>query len=149
MCRNSLLCGKYCSLRSSSSYDCIVSGVPHYNIWFQFRYLIFHSIDTMVYTVYSLVRSVRSSLEMSSLSSFVTSACKLGTLSLTSKPPMPGEKWLFKAPSQLKFLSQVPSMSSVAKVPAWVWICTIVLPVREGADAHLLTLFMGSRSLRS
>ena len=60
---------------------------------------------------------VWSSLEMSSLSSFVTSACEMGTLSSTSKPPMLGEKRLFKV--QLKFLSQleVPFMSSLAKVP--------------------------------
>ena len=58
---------------------------------------------------------VWSSLEMSSPSSFVTSACEMGTLSSTSKPPILGAKRLFKV--QLKFLSQVPFMSSLAKVP--------------------------------
>ena len=38
-----------------------------------------------------------------------------GTLSLTSKPPMPGAKRLYKV--QRKFLSQALSMSSLAKVP--------------------------------
>jgi hypothetical protein len=70
-----------------------------------------------------------SSLEMSSLLSFVTSesACEMGTLSSTSKLPIPGAKWLFKV--QLKFLSQALSISSLAKVPknpAWVWTCTIL-----------------------
>ena len=73
---------------------------------FQFRYLIFHSIDTMLN---SLVRSIRFSLEMSSLSSFVTlaSACEVGTLSLTLKQSSAVRAMLFGKvllPASLLFL---------------------------------------------
>ena len=37
------------------------------------------------------------------------------------------------------------SLAKVPKYPAWVWTCTIVLPllviVWEGADAHLLAVY--------
>jgi MaoC like domain len=60
-----------------------------------------------------------------------------------------GEK-VFKV--QLKFLSQVPSMSSLAKVPknpAWVWTCTIVLLLLVlFGKVPTSSLFMGSRSSR-
>ena len=55
-------------------------------------------------------------------------ACEMGILLLALKLPILEVKRLSKV--QLKSLSQILSMSSLAKVlknPAWVWTCTITL----------------------
>ena len=70
----------------------------------------------------------------------------------TSNGPMAGAKKLFKV--QQKFLSQVPSMFSPAKVPKnpeFVWTCTIIcLLLMLFRTRKVLTptslLFMGSQS---